>query len=94
MVNDNCTANVDWQIMDITMNKGDTVNTYDPLYDSTISDGDNTDDIQVIDGKLYLRAERLGSNDGRIYTVTIKATDEAGNEQTTAATVKVPHHMR
>ena len=37
-----------------------------------------------------LRAERSGSGDGRVYTVTVAAEDDAGNESTSTVTVKVP----
>jgi hypothetical protein len=44
---------------------------------------------------LALRAERSGrSKNGRIYTVTIATTDEAGNSTTGTVTVSVPHDNR
>jgi hypothetical protein len=44
------------------------------------------------DRSFSLRADRAGtSQDGRIYTVTYKATDACGNEATASATVTVPH---
>jgi hypothetical protein len=42
-------------------------------------------------GKLRLRAERLGSGFGRTYTITLIASDDAGNETTDSTTVFVPH---
>lgn len=41
------------------------------------------------DGTLWLRADRLGSGDGRVYRVTATATDEAGLEAAANATVGV-----
>jgi uncharacterized lipoprotein YddW (UPF0748 family) len=50
------------------------------------------DDWQVIDAThVKLRAEREGSGTGRIYTITITATDAAGNTNSTPVTVLVPH---
>ena len=48
----------------------------------------------VITGDLTvdLRAERSNHGTGRIYTITIACTDEAGNSSTTAVTVTVPRH--
>ena len=42
-------------------------------------------------GKLRLRAERSGSGFGRTYTITLIASDDAGNETTDSTTVFVPH---
>ena len=40
---------------------------------------------------VQLRADRLGTGTGRIYTLTAKATDQVGNTATNTATCKVPH---
>jgi len=40
---------------------------------------------------LQLRAERSGKGNGRTYTVTILATDEAGNTSTAQVNILVPH---
>ena len=49
-------------------------------------------DWEVIDGAhVKLRAERDGTGTGRIYTITITATDAAGNTTSTPITVLVPH---
>ena len=40
---------------------------------------------------VRLIADRLGSGRGRIYTITIKATDASGNVATRTVTVSVPH---
>lgn len=93
-VTDNCGCASDVVLTSITMNEGDIANTYDPLFDSTESDGDTSDDIQIIDGDIYLRAERAGSNNnGRIYTITYTATDCFGNAASASATVTVPHNQ-
>ena len=61
--------------------------------------GDNTEPDYVIvdDGNpdgvidLQLRAERAGKGDGRTYTITITATDEAGNSTTCEVEIQAPH---
>jgi hypothetical protein len=40
---------------------------------------------------LQLRAERSGSGDGRIYTITITATDESDNSSQVLTEIVVPH---
>jgi hypothetical protein len=59
-------------------------------------DGNQPNDIQGFqlgtpDRTGQLRAERAGGGDGRVYTLTYQATDQAGNSQTCAAEVNVPH---
>ncbi|UUZ85205.1 hypothetical protein LJK88_17495 [Paenibacillus sp. P26] len=54
------------------------------------------DDIQdaqygTADTSFRLRASRAGSGNGRIYTITYTATDQAGNQITASANVRVPH---
>ena len=57
-------------------------------------DGNTSPDWQVIDAHhVKLRAERSGNGTGRIYTITIKATDNCGNVATKTVTVLVPHDM-
>ena len=41
-----------------------------------------------------LRAARFGSGPGRVYTLTYRATDHAGNTATCTAMVTVPHDQR
>lgn len=43
------------------------------------------------DHSLSLRAERSGQGTGRIYTITIQATDASGNTAKKTVTVTVPH---
>ena len=55
-------------------------------------DGNTSPDWLISgDGKLQLRAERSGGGSGRIYTITVEATDEAGNSSTGTTEVIVPH---
>jgi parallel beta-helix repeat protein len=53
--------------------------------------GDIQANIGSTDTTFRLRAERLGSGTGRIYTITYTATDMAGNQTSASATVTVPH---
>lgn len=91
---DNCGGQVNWMVKSVTMNEGDQVNTYDPLYDQHVENGNTVGDMQVIGGKLYLRAERAGQSAGRIYTVTLSAKDRAGNATLAKALVSVPHDQK
>uniref|UniRef100_UPI002869E759 hypothetical protein n=1 Tax=Deinococcus sp. TaxID=47478 RepID=UPI002869E759 len=53
------------------------------------------DDIQITpDGRIFLRAQRSGQATSRVYTLTYKATDAAGNASFATATVDVPHDQR
>src|SRR5262245_59065005 len=40
---------------------------------------------------VNLRAERLGSGSGRIYTLTVECNDPSGNHSTATTIVSVPH---
>ncbi len=67
--------------------------------DNGLGDGDLPNDIQgfafgtpATSGQL--RAERSGTGTGRVYTLTYKGMDRAGNSATCAATVMVPHDQR
>jgi len=63
--------------------------------DDGLGDGDTPNDIQdaaigTDDRSFLLRAERSGEGSGRVYTVTYRATDSAGNATNVAAQVNVP----
>jgi hypothetical protein len=56
------------------------------------SDEDIDGDWEVKDnGEVWLRAERDSDGDGRVYTVTVTASDESGNQATATIQVTVPH---
>lgn len=61
--------------------------------DNGLGDGDTSGDI-VITGPmtLNLRAERAGNGPGRVYTITVRATDAASNTSTLTVTVSVPRN--
>lgn len=42
---------------------------------------------------VQLRAERLGTGNGRTYTINVNAVDGAGNETNAIATIVVPHDL-
>jgi len=49
------------------------------------------EDIEIKeDAALLLRAERLGTSNGRVYTITAQIEDCAGNKHTSTTQVKVP----
>ena len=67
--------------------------------DDATGDGKFINDIQqaefgTADESFLLRAERMGSSDGRIYTATYTATDGSGNQATDSDTVEVPHNKK
>jgi predicted extracellular nuclease len=60
--------------------------------DDGLGDGDTPVDIDIVDDVTFdLRAERSGTGDGRVYTITYLATDACGNSTEATATVTVPH---
>jgi hypothetical protein len=61
--------------------------------DNGLGDGDTSNDTQVIPGDahhLWLRAERAGTGNGRIYTVAVTCKDACGNAASKSVTVTVP----
>jgi hypothetical protein len=49
-------------------------------------------DAQIVDAShVLIRASRFGSGRGRIYTITVGATDSSGHTTTKTALVTVPH---
>ncbi|HKR02720.1 MAG TPA: M36 family metallopeptidase [Pyrinomonadaceae bacterium] len=58
-------------------------------------DGDTGPDWEVVNNHLVrLRAERAGGGTGRIYTITITATDASGNQTSQTVTVQVPKSQK
>jgi uncharacterized repeat protein (TIGR01451 family) len=55
-------------------------------------DGNTAPDWEIVDAHhVRLRAERSGHGAGRVYTITINATDSAGGVSSQMVTVTVPH---
>jgi hypothetical protein len=56
--------------------------------------GDTSPDWEIIDSNsLKLRAERAGTGNGRIYTISIICSDNLGNTNTVSTEVIVPHNV-
>ena len=84
-VNDIADEEVDVQFKDVLVNEPD----------NGRGDGNTNDDVQVQpDGTIYLRAERSGRGDGRIYTLIYEAIDDCGNVSERSVTVTVPHDKK
>lgn len=84
-VTDNCGSNLGGSV------KIASVSSDEP--DNGGSDGNTINDI-VIAGdckSVQLRKERMGSGNGRVYTITLKVTDSSGNVSTVTTTVSVPN---
>lgn len=63
--------------------------------DDGLGDGDTAEDIVIVDDyTFYLRAERSGTGQGRVYTITYEVTDACGNSTLASATVAVPRDLR
>jgi predicted extracellular nuclease len=60
--------------------------------DNGLGDGDFPDDIVIIDDfTIDLRAERSGTGEGRVYTITYAVEDDCGNITFGSIEVLVPH---
>lgn len=71
-------------LISVTSNEGDDVR----------GDGHTSADVSIEGGRIFLRAERSGLEEGRIYTITWRARDDSGNTSLATATVTVPHDKR
>jgi hypothetical protein len=84
-VSDKCDGVPEVSLVGVSMDEGD----------NTKGDGQTDNDIQINDdGSIYLRAERSGTDVGRIYTITYQAVDDCGNMTLRSAAVGVPHDFR
>jgi hypothetical protein len=84
-VSDECDATPQVSMVSIVANEGD----------ETIGDGHTSNDIQIgEDGSIYLRSERSGTSDDRVYTITYQAVDDCGNTTVRSATVSIPHDFK
>ena len=82
---DICDAAPAWKIVGVASNE--------PI--NGLGDGDTAPDWLITgDQALKLRAERGGKGSGRVYTITIQATDASGNASTAQVTVAVPHDKK
>ncbi len=78
---DNFDANPTVTLLSVTSNEPD----------NGLGDGDTANDIVIVGTfNVKLRAERSGTGNGRIYTLTYQVTDSCGNATTQTVTVTVP----
>ncbi len=82
-VSDNCDEWPEVTLVNITMDD-----------DEAKGNGHRTDDIEVGPNGIRLRAERSGTGNGRVYTITYRAVDDCNNVSIDSATVTVPHDRR
>jgi len=85
--NDICDPNPPWTLISIESNEpeeGPGKKNYPDI------EGDETG---TADTEFMLRAERLGNQEDRVYTVTYQVVDASGNVNFAEATVLVPHDM-
>ncbi|MBW8039347.1 MAG: hypothetical protein FVQ85_05055 [Planctomycetes bacterium] len=84
-VSDKCDATPDVMLVSIAMSEADNIP----------GGGNTSDDIQIgEDGSIYLRAERSGTTDDRIYTITYQAVDDSGNAAVRSTIVSIPHDFK
>ncbi|HEX8169190.1 MAG TPA: choice-of-anchor X domain-containing protein [Thermoanaerobaculia bacterium] len=62
--------------------------------DDVRGDGHTSNDVIIDGSRIFLRAERSGNAADRVYTLTWRATDQAGNSSLATATVTVPHDQK
>lgn len=61
------------------------------LVSVTSNQGDASRDVLIQNGRVFLRAERTGKDNDRVYTLMYSARDAAGNAGVGSAHVTVPH---
>jgi Secretion system C-terminal sorting domain len=83
VITDNCGGTLTWAITSVTSNE--------PV--NGTGDGNTGPDWIFSGHSLQLRAEREGTGTGRIYTITVTATDAAGNTSAKTVTVCVAHNI-
>jgi len=83
-VTDTCSASPTSEVISVTSNEPETGGS-----DSTSPDWQITGPLSV-----SLRAERLDSGLGRVYTITVRCMDDAGNASQRVCTVFVPKNQK
>lgn len=82
VVADDTCGSVEWEITSITSNEPE----------DGLGDGHTAPDWCIKQpNKAWVRAERAGRGTGRVYTLTVTASDESGNTASGSVEVRVPH---
>ena len=83
------------KMVDVTVNYTATDNCGQPactISGVTSNEPISSSDYSIVDAHhVKLSADRLGSGNGRIYTISIACTDASGNSSTQTMAVSVPH---
>lgn len=61
---------------------------------NVLGDGNTSPDVRIEGERIFLRAERSGLGEDRLYTLMFSARDASGNVGVASATVRVPHDNR
>ena len=86
MWSDNCDPNPSISVI-VTSNES--------ANDDGVGDGNTETDWEILDNTHFrLRAERDGTGNDRIYTITYIVTDAVGNSATASTTITVPHDKK
>lgn len=81
LASDNCDTEPDCSIVSVSSNE----------HVNGLDDGNTSPDWEVIgDLTVNIRAERSGTEDGRIYTITVECIDDSENNSTETVDVIVP----
>ncbi len=81
LASDNCDTEPACSIVSVSSNE----------HVNGLDDGNTSPDWEVIgDLTVNIRAERSGTGDGRIYTITVECIDDSGNNSTETVDVTVP----
>ena len=87
-VNDNCDGSISVSNVRIQLVTSDEA-------DNGPGSGNTTNDMVIASDckSVQLRAERENAGDGRVYTITFRVTDSAGNVGTKTSQVHVPKNL-
>ncbi len=81
-VSDNQDPNPITEVVGVAVNEPDDIQ----------GSGNTGPDFEITsDGRVFVRAERSGTGKKRVYTVTFKAQDQAGNKSFASVDITVPH---
>ena len=78
---DNADPNPQVEFVEVQVNEPDDIQ----------GSGNTQGDVEISDGRLFVRAERSGTGQRRVYSIIYKATDAAGNSTHETVEVVVPH---